>query len=105
MVETDKRVAYQEFQTSLSNGKSQVLKILHEHLAVEKLCTRNRISDLGKSGLLEGEVGRRMPEQRGGRGVEGALSILFIGEHRRASRYPRPQRDIETDDDAHRDNL
>ncbi|GBP85632.1 hypothetical protein EVAR_62619_1 [Eumeta japonica] len=35
---TDKSVTYQQIQTSLSIGTSQVHKILHEYLAVRKLC-------------------------------------------------------------------
>ncbi|GBP70155.1 hypothetical protein EVAR_52740_1 [Eumeta japonica] len=37
MVKTDKRVTYQQIRTSLDIGMSQVLKILHENLAVRKL--------------------------------------------------------------------
>ncbi|GBP45031.1 hypothetical protein EVAR_23504_1 [Eumeta japonica] len=40
MIETDKRMTYQQIWTNLSVGRSQVHKILHEHLAVRKLCTR-----------------------------------------------------------------
>lgn len=40
MIETDKRVTYQQIRTSLGIGMSQVHKILHEHLAVRKLCAR-----------------------------------------------------------------
>ncbi|GBP18631.1 Putative uncharacterized protein FLJ37770 [Eumeta japonica] len=40
MIETDKRVTYQQIQTTLGIGMSQVHKILHEDLAVKKLCTR-----------------------------------------------------------------
>jgi [histone H3]-lysine36 N-dimethyltransferase SETMAR len=38
MIESNKRVTYQHIQTSLGIGMSQVHKILHEHLAVRKLC-------------------------------------------------------------------
>ncbi|GBP42961.1 hypothetical protein EVAR_96458_1 [Eumeta japonica] len=40
MIETGKRVAYQQIRTSLDIGMSQVYEILHEHLAVRKPCTR-----------------------------------------------------------------
>lgn len=40
MIETDKRVTYQQIRASLGIGMSQVHKILHEHLAVRKLCAR-----------------------------------------------------------------
>lgn len=40
MIETDPRVTYQQIRTSLGIGMSQVHKILHEHLAVRKLCAR-----------------------------------------------------------------
>ncbi|XP_052755359.1 protein GVQW3-like [Galleria mellonella] len=38
MIETDKRVTYQQIRASLGIGMSQVHKIFHEHLAVKKLC-------------------------------------------------------------------
>ncbi|GBP18619.1 hypothetical protein EVAR_14389_1 [Eumeta japonica] len=37
MVETDKRVTYQQIRTII--GMSQVHKVLHKHIAVRKLCT------------------------------------------------------------------
>ncbi|GBP42078.1 Myocyte-specific enhancer factor 2 [Eumeta japonica] len=40
VVETDKRVTYQQIRTSLGISMSQVHKMLHEHLVVRKLCTR-----------------------------------------------------------------
>ncbi|GBP40698.1 hypothetical protein EVAR_36434_1 [Eumeta japonica] len=40
MIETDKRVTYQQSQTNLGIRMSQLHKILHEHLPVRKLCTR-----------------------------------------------------------------
>ncbi|GBP29575.1 hypothetical protein EVAR_79124_1 [Eumeta japonica] len=41
-IKTDKRVGYQLIRTSLGIGMSQMHKILHEYLAVRKLCTRKR---------------------------------------------------------------
>ncbi|GBP84736.1 hypothetical protein EVAR_64631_1 [Eumeta japonica] len=40
MIETDKRVTYQQIRTILGIGMSQMHKILHEYLAVRKLCIR-----------------------------------------------------------------
>ncbi|GBP86599.1 hypothetical protein EVAR_66556_1 [Eumeta japonica] len=39
MIETQKRVTYQQIRTNLSIGMSEVHKILHEHLSIRKLCT------------------------------------------------------------------
>ncbi|GBP74266.1 hypothetical protein EVAR_51667_1 [Eumeta japonica] len=40
MINTDRRVTYQQIWPSLGIGMSQVHKILHEHLAVRKFCVR-----------------------------------------------------------------
>ncbi|GBP23317.1 hypothetical protein EVAR_76032_1 [Eumeta japonica] len=40
MIETGKRVTYQQIRTSLGISMNQVHKILHEHLGVRKLCIR-----------------------------------------------------------------
>ncbi|CAK1603195.1 unnamed protein product [Parnassius mnemosyne] len=40
MIQTDKRVTYQQIRASLGIGMSQVHKIFHEHLAIRKLCAR-----------------------------------------------------------------
>ncbi|GBP10702.1 hypothetical protein EVAR_6265_1 [Eumeta japonica] len=45
-IETDNRVTYQQIRTSLSIGTSQVNKILHEYLAVRKLCTQRILDNL-----------------------------------------------------------
>lgn len=40
MIKSDRHVTYYEIRASLGIGMSQIQTILHEHLAVRKLCSR-----------------------------------------------------------------